>query len=68
MVSEADAKIGLTYTNAQDSVPVQTWLIKMGHPHPPTKIQIDNTAVEVFFKGTAKQKMSKAKDMRFYWP
>ena len=44
MGSEAKGEIGSTYINAQDALPLQTCLIETGHPQPPTKIQIDNSA------------------------
>ena len=43
--SADEAKIGSTYINAQDDVPLQTCLIEMGHPQPPKKIQIGNTTL-----------------------
>ena len=39
----------------------------MGHPQPPTPIQIDNTTAVGFANKTIKQRASKAIDMRFYW-
>ena len=38
----ADAEIGSTYINAQDAALVKTCLINMGHPQPPSKLQIYN--------------------------
>ena len=65
MGSAAEAEIGSTYINAQDTVPFRTWLIEMGNPQPTTKIQIDNTTAVDFYKGT--QKLSKFMDINFYW-
>ena len=59
MGSVAEAKIGSTYINAQDVVNLQTCCIDMGHPQPPTKLQIDNTTEEAFSKGTLKKKYQK---------
>ena len=39
----------------------------MGHPQPPTPMEVDNETVIGFLKITMKQKRSKANDMRFYW-
>ena len=61
------AEIGSTYINSQDAFTLQTCLIYMWHPQPPTKLQIDNTTAEAFYKGTLKQKLSTGTDMRFYW-
>ena len=57
MGSAVEAEIGSTYINSQYDVPLQTYLIKMGHPQPPTKLQIYTTTAEAFFKGTLKQKL-----------
>ena len=67
MGSAAEAKIGSTYINAQYDIPLLTCLIKMWHLQSPTKLKIGNTTSEAFYKGTLKQKRSKAIDMRFYW-
>ena len=65
--SAAEAEIGATYINAQESVPIRTTLEEMGHPQPPTPIQVDNTTAVGFANHTIKQKRSKAIDMRYYW-
>ena len=39
----------------------------MGHPQPPTPVQVDNSTVLVMETGTIKQRNSKAMNMRFYW-
>jgi hypothetical protein len=67
MSSAAEAEIGATYINAQESVPIRITLEEMGHPQPPTPIQVDNTTAVGFANSTIKQKRSKAIDMRFYW-
>jgi hypothetical protein len=65
--SAAEAEIGAGYLNAQDAVPIRTTLLELGHPQPPTPIQVDNTTSDGFANGTMKQKRSKAMDMRWYW-
>ena len=67
MGSAAEAEIGAGYMTAQDSIPIRTTLEEMGHPQPPTPIQVDNTTAVGFANKTIKQKRSKAIDMRFYW-
>ena len=67
MKSAAEEKIGSTYINAQDAIPLQTYLINMGNPQPPTNIKIYNTTVEAFYKVTLHQKILKSIDMCFYW-
>jgi hypothetical protein len=39
----------------------------MGHPHPPTPLQTDNTTTTGYSYGTIKQKCTRAMDMCFYW-
>ena len=67
MGSAAEAEIGSSYTNGQEAIPIRTTLEEMGHPQPPTPMQVDNSTAEGFANDTIKQKRSKAIDMRFYW-
>jgi len=43
MSSAAEAEIGALYINSREAVPQRHLLEEMGHPQPPTPIQIDNT-------------------------
>ena len=63
----AEAKIGATYIKGQEAVPIRTLLRKLGHPHPATPIQVDNSTADGFTNETIKQKLSKAINIRFYW-
>ena len=65
MGSVAEAEIGDTYLNGQESVPIRSTLAKMGHPQPHTPMQVDNSTAKGFANRTIKQKCSKAIDMRF---
>jgi hypothetical protein len=67
MGSAAEAEIASSYTNGQEAIPIRTTLEEMGHPQPPTPMQVDNSTAEGFANETIKQKRSKAIDMRFYW-
>ena len=67
MGSAAEAEIGAAYLNGQEGIPIRTTLIEMGHPQPPTPLQVDNTTARSFAAGTMKQKRSKSIDMNFYW-
>ena len=42
-------------------------LSEIGHPQPPTPMEVDNETAIGFLKSKMKQKMSKAIDMIFYW-
>jgi hypothetical protein len=39
----------------------------MGHPQPPTPIQVDNSTAAGIANQTVKQRRSKSNDMKFYW-
>ena len=54
--SAAKAKIGATFTNAQEAIPIRHMLLEMGHPQPATPIQVDNTTAVGFANKTIKQK------------
>ena len=65
--SAAKAKIGATYLNGKESMPICTTLTDMGHAQPPTPMQVENSTAKGFANRTIKQKRSKAIYMRFYW-
>jgi hypothetical protein len=46
MTSAAEAEIGTLYLNAKEAVYLRQILVEMGHPQPPTPIQMDNTTME----------------------
>ena len=66
MSSVAEAKIGVTFLNTKDALLIRTTLKEIGHPQPPTTMQVDNTTAVSFSNNTIKQKQSKAICMRFY--
>jgi hypothetical protein len=67
MSSAAEAECGALYENATEAVPLRNTLQEMGHPQPPTPIQIDNTTADGFANKRLKQQRTKSMDMRFYW-
>lgn len=67
MGSAAEAECGALYENATEAVPLRNTLHEMGHPQPPTPIQIDNTTADGFANKKLKQQRTKSMDMRFYW-
>ena len=67
MSSAAEAEIGAAFINAKAALPIRTTLEELGHPQPPTTMQVDNTTAGVFANITITQKRSKVIDMRFYW-
>ena len=67
MSSAAEAELGALYINSRAAILQRHLLKEMGHPQPPTPIQIDNlTALGVVTK-TMQPKQTKAIDMRFHW-
>ena len=63
MGSAAESEVGALYINAQVALPIQTCLIDMGHPQPPTPLTTDNVTAKGILAGTIKQKRSKSIDM-----
>jgi hypothetical protein len=62
--SAAEAEIGALFLNAKEGVNI---LKELGHPQPATPVQTENTTAHGIIRGTCKQHLSKAIDMRFYW-
>ena len=56
MGSAAEAEIGATYINGQEAVLIRTLLLKLGHPHPVTPIQANNSTSDGFANNTIKKK------------
>jgi hypothetical protein len=67
MSSAAEAEIGAVFINAKEGAVLRTTLEELGHKHPPTPMETDNTTATGYSNGTIKQKRTKAMDMRFYW-
>ena len=67
MSSAAEAKIGALYTNAHKGVEERNILKVMGHPHPPTAVQTDNSTVEGIINLRVQPKRTKAMVMQFHW-
>ena len=67
MGSAPEAEIGASYMAAQDCIPIGMRLEGIGHPQPPTPIQVRNTSAVGFTNKKMKWNRSKAIDMIFYW-
>ena len=59
MSSAAEAEIGALYINSREAIPQRHLLEEMGHPQPPTPIQIDNTTALGVVKNTIQPKKQK---------
>ncbi len=67
MASAAEAECGALFNNTKDGVALRNTLHEMGHPQPPTLVQVDNSTTNGFANKQIKQRKSKSMDMRFYW-
>ena len=65
--SAAEAEVHAAFINAKEAVPMRTTLWEMGHPQPPTPMQIDNTTALGYIKNNIKAKGSKSWDMKLHW-
>ena len=66
MASTAEARLGGLFINAKEGEILKTSLEEMGHPQGPTSMQTDTSEASGIINETAKQRRSKAIDMRFY--
>ena len=64
--SAMETEVAATFYNAKEALPFRVTLAEMGHPQPPTPMEVDNETAIGFLKSTMNQKRSKAIDMRFY--
>jgi hypothetical protein len=67
MSSATEAEIGAVFINATEGPVLCTTLEELGHPQPPTPLEIDKTTATGYINGKIKQKRTKAMDMHFYW-
>jgi len=65
--SATEAEIGAIFLNCQQAEIVRTTLLELGHPQPATHIVTDNATANNIINGNAKQKRTKAMDMRYNW-
>ena len=66
VTSAAEAETSALFHNAKTSIPIRRILIALGHPQPPTPIQVDNSTAAGFVNKNITQKRSKSWDMRFH--
>jgi hypothetical protein len=55
MSSAAEAETGIVFLNAKGGTVLCTTLEEVGHPHPPTPLQTENTAATGYSNGTLKK-------------
>jgi hypothetical protein len=66
MSSATEAELGALYINVREVIPQQHLLNKLGHPQPPTPIQIDNSTALGMVTNIIQPKRTKAMDMCFH--
>ena len=59
MSSTAEADISATFLNTKGALPIRTTIEELGHPQPPTPMQVDKTTAVGFANNTIKKKLSK---------
>jgi hypothetical protein len=67
MSSAEEAEIGAVFINAKEGAVLRATLEELGHKHPPTPMETNNTTATGCSNGTIKQKRTSAMNMRFYW-
>ena len=67
MASTTEAELGGLFKNCQKATSMSTALADLGHQQPPTPVATDNTVANIIVNRMAKEKISCAFDMRFYW-
>ena len=63
--SAMETEVAATFYNAKEALNFRVTLEEIGHPQPPTPMEVDNETAIGFLKSTMKQKRSKEIDMRF---
>ena len=66
MASATEAELGGLFENCQKKTSTRKALEDMVQIQPPTPVVTDTTAAKIIVNRTAKQKRSRAIDMRFY--
>jgi hypothetical protein len=63
----AEAELGTFFLNTQEATVIQLILKELGHPQPPTPIDINNTTTVGIVNNTIKQQQSRAMEMQYFW-
>jgi hypothetical protein len=62
----AEAEVGALYINCREAIPARHTLGFMGHPQPPTPMQMDNTTALGIINNNVIKKL-RAMDMKYHW-
>jgi hypothetical protein len=66
MSSSVEAEVGALYTNCREAFPACHTLELMGHPQPPTPMQMDNTTALGVVNNNVLKNL-KLMDMKYHW-
>ena len=67
VASAAESEIGGAFENSREGLHQRRILIALKNPQPPTPIRTDNTTAQGIINNSAKQRKSRAMEMRYYW-
>ena len=67
MESASEAECRALFNNTKEAVALRTTLHEMGHPQPPTPVEVYNSTAVGFANKQINQQKSKSMDMRYYW-
>jgi hypothetical protein len=67
MSSAAEREVGALFLNCKEGVSIRITLEEMGHPQPPTPVQVNNSTACGIANESIRQLRSRAMDIRFYW-
>ena len=65
--SAMETEVAATFYNTKEALPFRVTLAEMGHPQPPTPMEVENETASGFIESAMKLKRSKSIYMRFYW-
>jgi hypothetical protein len=65
--SVAEAELGVLFLNCKQATIFLLTLAEMGHPHPPTLVNCDNSTMVGIANKTVKYQWSRSMEMRFFW-
>ena len=58
-ISAMETEVAVTFYNVKEALPFGVTLAEMGHPQPPTPMEVDNETAIGFLKSTMKKSVAK---------
>ena len=65
--SAAEAELGALFMNVKQGRIMRLTLEEMGHPQPPTPINVDNSTAVGIVNGTVKRQRSRSMEMQYFY-